>query len=68
MQDTQEPIQDVAHLGHVEILTPRPDESLHFFKEVMGLEETDRQGQEDRKFLMFTKGVGKIIHDATAPF
>jgi catechol 2,3-dioxygenase len=45
MKDTQEPIQDVAHLGHVELLTPRPDESLRFFKEVMGMEETDRQGQ-----------------------
>lgn len=45
MQNTQEPVQDVAHLGHFEMLTPRPDESLHFFKEVMGMEETDRQGQ-----------------------
>src|SRR4051812_10967915 len=39
------PIQDIAHLGHVEILTPRPEESLWFFKKVLGMEETTRQGQ-----------------------
>ena len=41
---TPEPIMDVAHLGHVELLTPKPDESLHFFTEVMGLTESGRQG------------------------
>jgi catechol 2,3-dioxygenase len=40
-----EPLHDVAHLGHVEILTPKPDESLRFFKGVLGLAETDRAGQ-----------------------
>lgn len=34
----------VAHLGHVEIRTPKLDESLAFFTEVLGLEETTRQG------------------------
>ena len=28
----EEPIMDVAHLGHLEILTPRPEESLRFFR------------------------------------
>jgi catechol 2,3-dioxygenase len=34
--------QDVAHLGHVEILTPRLDESVQFFREVVGLHESGR--------------------------
>lgn len=41
---TEEPILDVAHLGHVEMLTPKPDESLKFFVEVMGLTESAREG------------------------
>jgi catechol 2,3-dioxygenase len=35
----------IAHLAHVEVLTPRPDESLWFYKEVLGLEESGREGQ-----------------------
>src|SRR5579863_8311730 len=35
---------DIAHVGHVELLTPKFDESLAFFKEVMGLHESGRQG------------------------
>ena len=35
---------DVAHLGHVELLTPKPDESLAFFTSVVGLHETRRDG------------------------
>ncbi len=27
----EEPILDMAHLGHVELLTPKPEESLRFF-------------------------------------
>lgn len=30
---------DVAHLGHVEILTPKPEESLRFFKDLLGMTE-----------------------------
>jgi catechol 2,3-dioxygenase len=41
----QEPIHDIAQLGHFEIFTPKPDESLWFFREILGMEETDRQGQ-----------------------
>lgn len=26
-----EPIMDVAHLAHLELLTPKPEESLRFF-------------------------------------
>jgi catechol 2,3-dioxygenase-like lactoylglutathione lyase family enzyme len=35
---------DVAHLGHVELFTPRPDESLAFFTAVVGLHESGRLG------------------------
>ncbi|MGA9882832.1 MAG: catechol 2,3-dioxygenase [Candidatus Acidiferrales bacterium] len=39
-----EPITDVAHLGHVEILTPKLDESVRFFVDLMGMTESGRQG------------------------
>lgn len=39
-----EPIYDVAHLGHVELLTPTPDESLTFFTQTFGMYEVARQG------------------------
>lgn len=41
---TDEPIYDVAHLGHVEIYTPNPVESYRFFTDVLGMRETDRRG------------------------
>jgi len=36
--------RDLAHLGHVELLTPKPEESLAFFKDLVGLYESGRQG------------------------
>src|SRR4051812_10215577 len=39
-----EPIMDVAHLAHLEIFTPKPEESLRFFVDVMGMTESGRQG------------------------
>lgn len=39
-----EPIWDIAHLAHVEMLTPKPDESLHFFTQIMGMSITATQG------------------------
>ena len=39
-----EPIMDVAHLGHLELLTPTADASLRFFVDVMGMTESGRQG------------------------
>ena len=35
---------DVAHLGHVELLTPTPEESRRFFVDVMGMTESGRRG------------------------
>ena len=33
-----EPIRDLAHLSHVELLTPKPNESLAYFRELLGME------------------------------
>ncbi|MED4601959.1 catechol 2,3-dioxygenase [Paenibacillus validus] len=41
----KEPIFDVAQLAHVEIFTPKPDETLWFFKDLLGMQESGRQGQ-----------------------
>jgi catechol 2,3-dioxygenase len=35
---------DIAHLGHIELFTPKLDESLAFFQKIMGLHESGRQG------------------------
>jgi catechol 2,3-dioxygenase len=40
----QEPCFDVAHLGHVELLTDKPEASLDFFVNVYGLTESGREG------------------------
>jgi catechol 2,3-dioxygenase len=38
-------VSEIAHLGPVELLTPRADASLHFFTEVMGMEIEAREGR-----------------------
>jgi catechol 2,3-dioxygenase len=48
-----EPLHDVAHIGHAELLTPKPDESLHFFEHVLGMEVEAREGQS-----VFLRGWG----------
>ncbi|MGG4454096.1 catechol 2,3-dioxygenase [Brevibacillus porteri] len=42
---SKEPIFDIAQIAHVEIFSPKPEETLWFFKELLGMEETTRQGQ-----------------------
>lgn len=37
--------RDIAHLGHVELLTPKPEESLWFFRDVLGMHEVARHDQ-----------------------
>jgi catechol 2,3-dioxygenase len=41
---TAEPCYDVAHLGHIEMLTNKPEASLDFFVRVFGLTESGREG------------------------
>ena len=45
MSAVSEPMHDVARIGHAELLTPTPDESLRFFVDVLGMEEEAREGQ-----------------------
>ncbi|HEY7997435.1 MAG TPA: VOC family protein, partial [Pseudolabrys sp.] len=39
-----EPIHDIAHLGHVEIFTPKFAESRKFFIDVMGMTQSGEKG------------------------
>lgn len=58
MNESDEPIQDVAHLGRVELLTPRPVKSLWFFHELLGMEVVHACGRS-----VFLRGYGD--HAAT---
>jgi catechol 2,3-dioxygenase len=40
----REPILDIAHLGHIELLTPKFEASARFFIEVLGMTESGRAG------------------------
>lgn len=40
-----EPVLDLAHLAHIELLTPDLEGSVAFFTELMGLHITERSGQ-----------------------
>jgi catechol 2,3-dioxygenase len=40
-----EPLFDLAHLAHLELLTPKPEESLGFFCDVLGMTESGRTGE-----------------------
>ena len=51
-----EPMHDVAHIAHAELLTPTPEESLHFFVDVLGMEEEAREGQS-----VFLRGWGDYL-------
>src|SRR5579871_6213941 len=44
---------DIAHIGHVELLTPKPAESLWFFEDVMGMEREAQEGGS-----VFLRGFG----------
>ena len=39
-----EPLMDIAHLGHVEVLTPKPEASLAFFVDVLGMTVSGQKG------------------------
>ncbi|MBV9415010.1 MAG: hypothetical protein JO363_08545, partial [Solirubrobacterales bacterium] len=51
---SQEPIHDLAHIAHAELLTPFPDESLRFFVDLFGMEIEHREGQS-----VFLRGWGE---------
>ena len=71
---------ELAHLGHIELFTPKPDESLHFFVNVLGLTESGREsdsvylrGWDDYEFhtLKLTaakqSGLGHLAFRANSP-
>ena len=71
---------DLAHLGHVELYTPKPDESLNFFVNVMGMTESGREGDsvylrgwDDYEFHTLkltaskTAGMGHLAFRANSP-
>lgn len=75
-----EPCFDVAHLGHVELLTDRFEESLDFFVRVYGLTESGRdensaylRGWDDYEYHSLkltrstTTGVGHVAYRASSP-
>jgi catechol 2,3-dioxygenase len=46
-------MSDVAHIGHVELLTPKPEDSLRFFEQVLGMEVEATEGRS-----VFLRGWG----------
>ena len=71
---------DLAHLAHVELLSPKADESLRFFTDVMGMTESGRRGDSvylrgwddyEHHTLKLTAskvaGMGHVAFRATSP-
>ena len=46
-------MSDLAHIGHVELLTPRSDDSLRFFEQLLGMEVEATEGRS-----VFLRGWG----------
>jgi catechol 2,3-dioxygenase len=78
--NTIEPCHDIAHLGHVEVLTPTPEPSLAFFVDLMGMSESGREadsvylrGFDDYEFHTLkltaakTPGMGHVGFRACSP-
>ena len=42
MASAPEPIHDIAHLGSVELFTPKPEQSLWYFRDLLGMEPVHR--------------------------
>jgi catechol 2,3-dioxygenase len=77
---TQEPIFDIAHLAHIELLTNKPEKSLDFFVNILGLTESGREGDsvylrawDDYEFHTLkltaskTTGIAHASYRATSP-
>src|SRR3989449_1560991 len=71
---------DLAHLAHIELLSPKPEESLRFFTDVMGMTESGRRGDSvylrgwddyEHHTLKLTAskvaGMGHVAFRATSP-
>ena len=42
--EEKEPIRDIAHLGHVELLTPELEKSVSFFTDILGMQIAEQEG------------------------
>ena len=75
-----EAVRDLAHLSHIELLTPKPDESLHYFREILGMEISGESGDSvylrcfgdyERSSLKLTaspqSGVGHLAYRTHSP-
>jgi catechol 2,3-dioxygenase len=75
-----EHVRDLAHLSHVELLTPKPDESLEYFREILGMEVSGELGESvylrgfgdyERSSLKLTAagaaGVGHLAYRTQSP-
>jgi catechol 2,3-dioxygenase len=75
-----EAVRDLAHLSHIELLTPKPDESLHYFREILGMEISGESGESvylrgfgdyERSSLKLTaspqSGVGHLAYRTYSP-
>jgi catechol 2,3-dioxygenase-like lactoylglutathione lyase family enzyme len=75
-----EPCYDIAHLAHVELFTPKPEASLAFFVNVMGMTESGREGDnvylrgyDDYEFHTLkltasnTTGIGHLAYRTASP-
>ena len=45
MSAQAEPLHDIAHLGNVELFTPKPEQSLWYFRDLLGMEPVHTAGQ-----------------------
>ncbi|MDE0533318.1 MAG: VOC family protein [Albidovulum sp.] len=76
----KEPCFDLSHLGHIELLTDKFEESLEFFTNVYGMTESGRdeassylRGWDDYEFHSLkltrsdTTGIGHIAYRASSP-
>lgn len=45
MSQSMEPVFDVAQLAHIEIFSPKPEETVAFFTNLLGMDVSARQGQ-----------------------
>jgi len=51
-----QPLHELARIGHAELFTPKPEESLRFFVDVLGLEEEAREGSS-----VYLRGYGDYL-------
>ena len=61
-QDIKEPIHDIAHIGRVELLTPRPEKSLWYFKDLLGMEVVHERGSS-----VYLRGYGDYAASTLKP-